>query len=78
MQSVCIRTQLQTGLYRMPAEDILRLDRESIYIVPDTNIFLHKPDAIDDLLLRGNNQNLFKESSTNNIKMKYFLLCNSR
>lgn len=51
---MCLREKLQHGPYCVSDADSLNLDRELIYVVPDTNIFLHNFEAIHDLLLRGN------------------------
>lgn len=54
-EPVYIRHKLQMGPYRMPFEDVAKSDSNCSYVVPDTNIFLHFYDAIEDLLQTTDN-----------------------
>lgn len=51
---MCLRTKLETGPYRILDTDVSKFNQEAIYVVPDTNIFMHKYETIQDLLFRGN------------------------
>lgn len=45
-----LRTKLESGPYRISDSDALKLDAKAIYVVPDSNIFMHKYEDIQDLI----------------------------